>query len=64
MLYSSGDTPLVVTATDAAAGAPVDAYAADADTDGNYEALNIVFASAPPSGTNNVTVSWTVELDH
>ena len=48
---------------DAKAAAPVSAYPADDDTDGNYEALEVVFASAPASGSNNVTVRWDAAID-
>lgn len=48
---------------DADAAAPVSAYPADPDGDGNYEGLKIVFASAPASGTDNVKVKWYAELD-
>jgi hypothetical protein len=38
------------------------AYPVDDDGDGNYEALEIEFESAPASGTDNVEVKWTSEL--
>jgi len=47
---------------DAKAASPCECYPADADGDGNYEALVVKFSSAPASGTNNVQIRFKAEL--
>jgi len=47
---------------DAKGGSPCECYPADADGDGNYEALTVKFSSAPASGTDNVVVRFKAEL--
>ena len=46
---------------DAIAASPLVCYLSDEDADGVYESIRVKFASAPPSGTNNVKVVWEVE---
>ena len=46
---------------DAIAASPVVCYLSDEDGDGVYESIRAKFASAPPSGTDNVKVVWEVE---
>ena len=46
---------------DAIAASPVACYLSDEDGDGVYESIRAKFASAPPSGTDNVKVVWEVE---
>jgi len=57
-IYAEG-TPV---SPDAQAGSPCEVYPVDLDADGNYEALRVKFASAPPAGTDNVKVRWKAEL--
>jgi len=49
--------------TDAENASPISAYPVDLNSDGAYEGLKIVFASAPVSGTDNVKLTWYAELD-
>jgi len=49
--------------TDAVDGAPVDIYPIDTDSSGDYDGLRIVFSTAPPSGTSNVSVDWKTAID-
>lgn len=49
---------------DCIAGAPVQVYPRDADSDGKYEALEFKFTSAPPSGTDNLKFRWEAKLDY
>ena len=46
---------------DAIAASPCVGYLSDEDGDGVYESIRVKFASAPPSGTDNVKVAWEVE---
>jgi len=48
--------------SDAQVASPCEAYPADLDADGLYEALRVKFTSAPVAGTNNVKVRWKAEL--
>ena len=46
---------------DAINASPCVGYLSDEDNDGIYESIRVKFASAPPSGTDNVKVVWEVE---
>ncbi len=46
---------------DAISASPLVCYLSDEDGDGKYESIRVKFASAPPSGTNNVKVAWEAE---
>lgn len=54
-----GVTPV---SADAVSAAPVTGYPVDPGADGSFEDIEIVFASAPASGTDNVEVRWEARM--
>ena len=54
--YATPASPAALSAADSTV------YASDEDGDGAFESLRVRFASAPATGTNNVTIRWKAEV--